>query len=218
MCIRDSVTYKILYNSTVAMTGGQHVQGAMSVPQMVKMLEAEGAKKIIITTDEPEKYGAKVHSARVMHRDDLIEAEKELAATEGLTILINDQECATQKRRLRRRGQMDYKPKSTFINERVCEGCGDCGRKSNCLSVQPVDTEFGSKTRIHQSSCNQDFSCILGDCPSFVTVEGGANTQAPARRKAQPFPQDVVLPEPRPVSYTHLDVYKRQGLLACRAD
>ncbi len=191
-----NVTYKILYNSTVAMTGGQNVQGAMSVPQMVKMLEAEGAKKIIITTDEPGKYGPAVHSARVMHRDDLLEAERELAGTQGLTVLINDQECATQKRRLRRRGKMDYKPQSTFINERVCEGCGDCGRKSNCLSVQPVETEFGSKTRIHQSSCNQDFSCMLGDCPSFVTVAGEARTQTPARRAAQPFPADVVLPEP----------------------
>jgi indolepyruvate ferredoxin oxidoreductase len=191
-----NVTYKILYNSTVAMTGGQHVLGGMTVPQMVKMLEAEGAKKIIVITDEPGRYAGSVHSAKVMHRDFLIDAQRELAATPGLTVLINDQECATQKRRLRRRGKMDYKPRSVVINERVCEGCGDCGAKSNCLSVLPVETEFGRKTRIHQSSCNQDFSCLLGDCPSFATVVAERPEPALPKKDVRRFPDDIVLRAP----------------------
>jgi indolepyruvate ferredoxin oxidoreductase len=196
-----NVTYKILYNSTVAMTGGQDVAGGMSVSDMVRSLEADGVKRIIVTTDEPERYaGGRAGSAQVRHRDDLLDVERELAATAGTTVLINDQECATQKRRLRKRGKMESRPRSLVINERVCEGCGDCGRKSNCLSVQPVETEFGRKTQIHQSSCNQDFSCLLGDCPSFATVEGGATPAMGTRPARIPFPVDVVLPLPTVVS------------------
>jgi len=193
-----NITYKILYNRAVAMTGGQDVTGALSVPNMVAMLHAEGVKKIIVTTDDPDKYpGHKASSAEVWHRDRLVEAESRLAATPGVTVLINDQHCAAEKRRLRRRGKMAYQPKSVFINERVCEGCGDCGRKSNCLSVQPVATEFGRKTQIHQSSCNQDFSCLNGDCPSFLTVETADGTLPKAAKpKPIPFPAEVLLTEP----------------------
>ena len=191
-----NVTYKILYNSTIAMTGGQDVAGGMIVPDMIKMLEAEGVTKIIVTTDEPERYrGVNISNAALRHRDDLIEAEKELAVTAGVTVLINDQQCAAEKRRKRKRGAQAYKQRSVVINERVCEGCGDCGRKSNCLSVQPVETEFGRKTQIHQSSCNQDFSCLLGDCPSFLTIEG-AQIQDGARKRIVPVFPDIVLPEP----------------------
>ena len=198
-----NVTYKILYNSTIAMTGGQDVAGGMSVPDMVRMLEAEGVKKIVVTTDEPERYrGVDVSRASVRHRDDLIAVETDLAATPGVTALINDQQCAAEKRRKRKRGALAWRPRSIAINERVCEGCGDCGRKSNCLSVQPVETEFGRKTRIHQSSCNQDFSCLLGDCPSFLTIEGGAVEARLAKPAPLPFP-DVALPEPQTASAGH---------------
>jgi indolepyruvate ferredoxin oxidoreductase len=193
-----NITYKLLYNRTVAMTGGQDVTGALTVPEIVSLLTAERVKKITVTTDEPERYpGGKVGGAEVWHRDRLVDAEKELAATEGVTVLINDQQCAAEKRRLRKRGKLAYKPKAAVINARVCEGCGDCGRKSNCLSVQPVATEFGRKTQIHQSSCNQDFSCLNGDCPSFLTVEtlDGGPPKA-AKKSAIPFPEGIVLPEP----------------------
>lgn len=191
------VTYKILYNSTVAMTGGQDILGGMSVANMVKMLEAEGVGRIVVTTDEPERHpGGKVGSAQVWHRDRLMEAETLLAGTPGVTVLIHEQQCATEKRRLRKRGQLAWRAQSAFINQRVCEGCGDCGEKSNCLSVQPVATEFGRKTQIHQSSCNQDLSCLKGDCPSFATVELPAGRPGkPAARRLR-LPADLSLPEP----------------------
>ncbi|MEZ5653572.1 MAG: indolepyruvate ferredoxin oxidoreductase family protein [Burkholderiaceae bacterium] len=192
-----NITYKILYNSTVAMTGGQRVQGAMSVADMVKALEADGVRRIIVTSDEPEQFsGDRIGSATVWHRDRLIEAERALAATPGTTVLLHVQQCATEKRRLRKRGRLDYKPMWATINPRVCEGCGDCGEQSNCLSVQPVATDFGRKTQIHLSSCNQDFSCLKGDCPSFATVETSA--ESPGRRRRAPIdlPRDLSIPEP----------------------
>lgn len=193
---RVNITYKILYNSAVAMTGGQPVFGGASVEDLVRQLAAEGVRRIVITTDQPERYRHVRFdpSVRVCHRDELLAAERELAATEGVTVLLYDQQCAAEKRRLRKRGLLERPAARVLINERVCEGCGDCGLKSNCLSVEPVETEFGRKTRINQSSCNQDYSCILGDCPSFMTVSGDRD-----RRVTEAREPAVTLAEPTPI-------------------
>jgi indolepyruvate ferredoxin oxidoreductase len=193
---RTNVTFKILYNSAVAMTGGQDAAGAVPVPDLTRQLEAEGVARILVLTDEPGKYPKDARwapGAEVWHRDRLDEAQRILRDVPGVTALIYDQRCAAEKRRLRKRGRLPDPALRVVINELVCEGCGDCGVKSNCLSVHPVETEFGRKTQIHQSSCNKDYSCLRGDCPSFLTVvpSGGAR---PRPRKR--YTVDRELPEP----------------------
>jgi indolepyruvate ferredoxin oxidoreductase len=169
------MTYKILYNDAVAMTGGQRVDGPISVPMIVNQVAAEGVDRIVIVTDEPEKYhGVALKPAvPVRHRDDLDQVQRELREYPGVSVLVYDQTCAAEKRRRRKRGTFPDPQKRAFINELVCEGCGDCGVQSNCVSVEPLATEFGRKRTINQSSCNKDYSCVKGFCPSFVTVEGG---------------------------------------------
>ena len=172
-----NITYKILYNDAVAMTGGQPVEGQLSVPQITRQVEAEGAKRIVVMSDEPHKYPKNAGFApgvEIRHRDELDEVQRELRDTSGLTVLVYDQTCAAEKRRRRKRGLYPDPPKRVFINEAVCEGCGDCSEKSNCVSVKPIETEFGRKRTIDQSNCNKDFSCLKGFCPSFVTVHGGS--------------------------------------------
>ena len=201
-----NITYKILYNDAVAMTGGQQVgerPEGHSVVQIAMSMRAEGAAKIIVVTDEPEKYEGVtlVEGVTVRHRDALDATQKELREIKGCTVIIYDQTCATEKRRRRKRGTMVDPAKRVVINELVCEGCGDCGVQSNCLSVEPLETEFGRKRQINQSTCNKDISCVKGFCPSFVTVEGGqlkkTKTGASGKGQAVVSPFELgVLPPP----------------------
>ncbi|MEY4562965.1 MAG: hypothetical protein RLZZ618_2242 [Pseudomonadota bacterium] len=196
-----NITYKILYNDAVAMTGGQPVDGLLQVPEMTRELDAEGARRIVVVTDEPDKYdevrGRLAPNVTVHHRDELDAVQRELREVTGCSVLIYDQTCATEKRRRRKRGKLVDPARRVVINELVCEGCGDCSTKSNCLSVEPVETPFGRKRRINQNSCNKDYSCLSGFCPSFVTVEGGQLRSTQKADTARPDPRQFAkLPEP----------------------
>jgi indolepyruvate ferredoxin oxidoreductase len=169
------ITYKILYNDAVAMTGGQPVDGQLSVPRIARQLEAEGVHNIVVVSDEPGKYRPAdlPHGVPLRHRDELDAVQRELRDYGGVSAIIYDQTCAAEKRRRRKRGTYPDPARRVFINDMVCEGCGDCGVKSNCLAVVPLETEFGLKRAIDQSACNKDYSCLKGFCPSFITIEGG---------------------------------------------
>ena len=211
-----NITYKILYNDAVAMTGGQQVgerPEGHSVAQIAHSLRAEGVARLVVVTDEPAKYQGRTHPAnaaraghpellddlppgvQVFHRDELDRIQRELRDTPGCTALIYDQTCATEKRRRRKRGKLATPAKTVVINELVCEGCGDCSVQSNCLSVEPVETDFGRKRRINQNSCNKDYSCVKGFCPSFVTIEGGS-LRKPRKEKKGSLSGLPPIPEP----------------------
>ncbi len=189
-----NITYKILYNDAVAMTGGQPVDGELSVERVVRQLRAEGVRRVAVVAEEPSRHRrlAKEPGITVGPRDDMPAVQRELRELPGVTAIVYDQVCAAEKRRRRKRGLMPQGPQTVLINPEVCEGCGDCGVESNCLSVAPLETELGRKRRIDQNSCNRDYSCLRGFCPSFATVSGGR----PAR--ARPRTPLSALPEPPP--------------------
>ncbi len=188
-----NLTYKILYNGTVAMTGGQDAAGAMAIPALTRMLEAEGVVKTVVVNEDDHGYEAKLApNARTASRDDYDTVQQDLRDTPGVTAIVYDQRCAAELRRDRKRDKVETPTKRIFINEAVCDGCGDCGRVSNCMSVHPVETALGRKTRIHQESCNFDYSCVEGNCPAFIEVEIDSTFR---RRKVG----RIVLPEGEPL-------------------
>jgi len=195
-----NITYKILFNDAVAMTGGQPHDGPLDPAMITRQVAAEGVKRVVVVSDEPEKYPLGVDWApgvTVEHRGQLDRIQRELREQPGVTVIVYDQTCAAEKRRRRKRGTFPDPNKRVFINDLVCEGCGDCSVKSNCVSVVPLETELGTKRAIDQSSCNKDFSCLEGFCPSFVTVEGGRLRKPEALTPAaEQAPAWAVLPEP----------------------
>lgn len=194
------ITFELLYNAAVAMTGGQDVAGLMDVPALTRSLAAEGVSAIAVCTDDVHRYGRDAGFApgvQVRPREDVLAVQEELRRHPGVSVLVYDQRCAAEARRLRKRGALDEPPQRVVINQAVCEGCGDCSRVSNCLSVLPVETEFGERRQIHQSSCNKDFSCLEGDCPSFLTVvPTGRRARGAAPPRARPPLPAGDLPEP----------------------
>lgn len=196
---KTNVTYKILFNDAVAMTGGQKHEGALTVDMIARQVRAEGVERIALVSDEPDKYPASVQWPSGLtrhHRDDLETVQRDLAALPGVSVMIYDQTCASEKRRRRKRGEFADPDKRVIINDLVCEACGDCSVQSNCVAVQPVETEFGRKRQIDQSGCNKDFSCIRGFCPSFVTVHGAKPRKATPATVAADGVESVTLPEP----------------------
>ena len=190
------ITYKILFNDAVAMTGGQPIDGRTSVPMIASQVAAEGVRRIAVVAEDPSRYASREglpRIATVHHRSELDAVQRELRRFQGVSVLIYDQTCAAEKRRRRKRGQYPDPQKRVFINDAVCEGCGDCGVRSNCTAILPLETEFGRKRMIDQSSCNKDYSCIKGFCPSFVTVYGGTVRHAGSSAAAYALPD---LPEP----------------------
>ncbi len=188
------MTYKLLVNGFVSMTGGQPVDGELTVPQTIRELLAEGVSEVVLVSDEPGKYANANLPAevKVHHRDDMELVQRRLREQKGVTVLVYEQPCATERRRLRKRGKWADPAKRSFINAAVCEGCGDCGTVSNCLSIEPMETPLGRKRQINQNSCNKDFTCVEGFCPSFVSVHGGA-LRKPAKVSSQ---SSAALPEP----------------------
>jgi len=194
------ITYKLLFNDAVAMTGGQHHDGPLTVPQITRQLEGEGVGRIVVVSERPHLYadGAGIApGVAIEHRDRLMQVQEDLAAYPGVSVIVYDQTCAAEKRRRRKTGAYEDPGKRLMINKRVCEDCGDCSVQSNCLAVEPVETPFGRKRAINQSSCNLDFSCVKGFCPSFVWIEGGTirkqaeadlDIDALARALANPVP------------------------------
>ncbi len=192
---KADMTYKLLYNGFVSMTGGQPVDGELSVPRTIAQLQSEGVAHIIVVTEDLERvHGVGVPTGvPIRHRSELDAVQRELRAMKGTTVLIYDQACATERRRLRKRGKWADPKIRTFIHPEICEGCGDCGQKSGCLSIEPLDTDLGRKRQINQSSCNKDFSCVQGFCPSFVTVHG-AEPRASAGSVKAPAEAELPLP------------------------
>jgi indolepyruvate ferredoxin oxidoreductase len=192
---RTNITYKLLYNDAVAMTGGQPVDGSISVPEIARQVQAEGAVRVAVVSDEIAKYrgreGDFPRGTTFHDRGELDAVQRTLRDVEGVTLLIYDQACAAEKRRRRKKGELADPTTRVVINERVCEGCGDCGTASNCLSVVPVETDWGRKRRIEQSSCNKDYSCLNGFCPSFVTLEGAVPKKRSAALDAAALAREV---------------------------
>ena len=194
-----NITYKILYNDAVAMTGGQAFDGPLDAAMISRQIAAEGVGPIIVVTDEPDKYPSGTNWApgvTIRHRSELDAVQRELREVKGVSAMIYDQTCASEKRRRRKRNAYPDPAKRAVINEAVCEGCGDCSVQSNCLSVEPLETELGRKRQINQSSCNKDFSCVTGFCPSFVTVEGGQLKKPKKAQATLPTLDDGALPTP----------------------
>jgi len=195
-----NITFKLLYNGAVANTGAQAAPGARSVPELARLLALEGVARVALVTKEPGRYTKLGLPSPVQVRParDVVAVQRELAALTGVTVMLYDESCANERRRQQKRGTLERPDRYVMINERVCENCGDCGRVSNCMSLQKVDTEFGPKTQIHTSTCNQDYTCLQGDCPSFVTVDVAPGTGY--TRRTAPALDPAALPEPERVA------------------